>query len=117
MSRQRHVNFIDFGAAAVHTGMTLWFRWPILMAAYSLPLRPQDAVEMNRMVTEKVAAAVHGSLRSQAEMVRLATGIMTGRLSAKDAPNAAAGITSAAIRPALRTVKANASRLRRRRRR
>ena len=54
MARRQHVTLFDFGAAALDTAMTLWFRWPILMAACSSHLKPRDAAEIRRMVTEKM---------------------------------------------------------------
>jgi hypothetical protein len=107
----------DLGAAALNTGMTLWFRWPILMAACSSQLKLQDTTEIRRMVTEKMFAAAQGAMQSQFELSRLAVQATTGRLSSKDIGSATASIASAAVRPALRTVKANAKRLRRKRRR
>jgi hypothetical protein len=106
----------DLGAAALDTGVTLCFRWPILMAACSSQLKRQDATEIRRMVTEKMFAATQGVVQSQFELSRLAVQATTGTLSSKDIGNATASIMSAAARPALRTVKANAKRLRRRRR-
>ena len=105
----------DLGAAALHTGITLWYRWPILMAAGAAPLQARDAAELNRMVSEKMAAAAQGMIAGQAEAMRLTFAAMTGRLPAKRVPAASASVAHAAVRPALRTVKANAKRLRRRR--
>jgi hypothetical protein len=106
----------DLGAAAVNTSLTLWFRWPILMAACTANLKPQDATEIRRMVTEKMLAAAQGVMHSQFELSRLALRSMTGRLSSQEIGSATASVASAAARPALRTVKANTGRLRKRRR-
>jgi hypothetical protein len=100
---------------ALHTGITLWYRWPILMAAGAAPAA-RDTAELNRMVSEKLAAAAQGMIAGQAEAMRLGFAAMTGRLPPKRLPEASASIAHAALRPALRTVKANAKRLPRRKR-
>ena len=110
---QRHSPFrlaADLGAAAIDTGITLWWRWPILMAA-GLPTR--DSAELGRMVAEKSAAMTMGLIGAQAEAMKIAAMALTG----KRTENAPAAIAGAALRPALRTVKANAKRLPRKRRR
>ena len=98
----------DLNAAMLDTGITLWWRWPILMAA-GLPTR--NAAELNRMVTEKAAAAVAGTIAAQNEAMRIALAAVLGRQT----PHAATAVVAAALRPGLRTVKANAKRLRRKR--
>ena len=57
------------GVAAIHTGITLWYRLPILMAAGAM--KPQDAAELDRMVSEKVAAATLGMIEGQKELMRI----------------------------------------------
>jgi hypothetical protein len=99
---------IDLGAAAVDTSITLWWRWPILMAA-AMPSR--DDAELNRMVSEKAAAATSGIVAAQTEAMRIAVRALTG----KKTPHAATKVAAAALKPALRTVKANAKRLRKNR--
>ena len=84
MARRRHLTLFDFGAAALDTGVTLWFRWPILMAACASHAKPQDAAEIRRMVSEKMLAAAQGAVQSQLELSRLALGGVTGKLSSKD---------------------------------
>jgi len=101
----------------MHAGITLWYRWPILLAAGAAPPAARDAAELNRMVSEKLAAAAQGMIAGQAEAMRLGFAAMTGRLPAKRIPDASASIAHAALRPALRKVKANAKRLPRRKRR
>jgi aspartate aminotransferase-like enzyme len=110
---RRHLTIFDLRAAALDTSLTLWFRWPILMAACWSHSKPQDAAELRRMVTEKMFAAAQGAMHAQLKLSRLA---LTGRLAPKDIGSATASIASAAVRPALQTVKANAGRLRKRRR-
>jgi hypothetical protein len=102
---------VGLGMAALHTGITLWYRLPIAMAAGAM--RPDDVVELNRMATEKVAAAARGMVEGQKQIIRLSMAAMKGRLHANDA----SAVAHASLRPAMRTVKRNASRLPRRRRR
>src|SRR3954454_21209127 len=92
------------GTPAVDTTITLWWRWPVLMSA-AMPWR--DTAELNRMVFEKSAAATAGMIAMQTETLKIAASAVTGRLSR----DAAAAIAGAALKPALRTVKANAKRL------
>lgn len=92
----------------IDTSITLWWRWPILMAA-GLPTR--NSAELSRMVVEKTAAMTAGAIAAQTEAMKIAAAAMTG----KQTEHASVAIAGAAIRPALRTVKANARRLRRKR--
>ena len=99
----------DLGAAVIDTSITLWCRWPILLAA-GMPSR--DTAELNRMVSEKVVAATSGMVAAQAETMRTTARTLAG----KKTPNASTAVAAAALKPALRTVKANAKRLRKKRR-
>ena len=94
----------DIGAAAIDTSITLWWRWPILMAS-GMPSR--DTAELNRMVSEKAAAAMAGMIAAQIEGMEIATAALAGNRT----PHAWTAIAAAALTPALRTVKANARRL------
>ena len=76
-------------------------------------MKAQDATELNRMVGEKVAAAMLGMIEGQKEIMRLSAVAMTGQLRLNDC----SAVAHASLRPALRTVKRNASRLPRRGRR
>jgi hypothetical protein len=67
---------------------------------------------LERMVSEKVAAARVGTIAAQTETMRIASRALTG----KKTPHAAAAVVAAALKPALRTVKANAKRLGKKRR-
>ena len=67
----------------------------------------RDSAELNRMVSEKVAAATSGTVAAQTETMRIASRALTG----KKTPHAATAVVAAALKPALRTVKANAKRL------
>jgi hypothetical protein len=104
----------DLGAAAVHTGITLWYRWPILVNAKASRRKRRDAAELDLMVSEKIKAASDGIVAGHAEAMRLAAAAMTGKLRAADWPAASTSIVHAALRPALRKVESNAGRLRRR---
>ena len=67
----------------------------------------RDGAELKRMVSEKVAAARAGTIAAQTETMRIASRALTG----KKTPHAATAVVAAALKPALRTVKANAKRL------
>jgi hypothetical protein len=94
----------DLSAAVLDTSITLWWRWPIFLAA---GMASRDSVELNRMVSEKVAAATSGAIAAQTETMRIASRAVTG----KKTRHAATAVVAAALKPALRTVKANAKRL------
>jgi hypothetical protein len=83
------------------------------MLAAAGAMKPSDLAELNRMVGEKMAAATLGMFEAQKEIIRLSAAAMTGRLRFNDG----SAVAHASLRPALRTVKRNALRLRRRRRR
>ena len=72
----------------------------------------RDGAELNRMVSEKVAAATSGTVAAQTETMRIASRALTG----KKTSHAATAVVAAALKPALRTVKANAKRLGKKRR-
>jgi hypothetical protein len=108
---QRHSPFrlaADLGAAMIDTSITLWWRWPILMSA-GLPTR--NSAELSRMIVEKSSAVTAGVVGAQTEAMKLAAAALAGKRTA----NGPVAIAGAAVRPALRTVKANAKRLRRKR--
>jgi hypothetical protein len=96
----------DLGAAAIDTTVTLWWRWPILLAV-GLPSR--NSTELARMISEKAAAATAGMIAAQTQAMKIAAAALTG----KQIDNATTVIAGAALQPALRTVKANSKRLRR----
>jgi hypothetical protein len=110
---QRHTPLrlmADLGAAVLDTSITLWWRWPILFAAGTTG---RDNAELSRTVSEKVEAATSGTIAAQTETMRIAARALTG----KKTPHATTAVMAAAMKPALRTVKANAKRLRKKRRR
>ena len=109
---QRHTPLqlaVDLGAAVLDTSITLWWRWPILLAA---GMTSRDGAELNRMVSEKVAAATSGAVAAQTETMRITSRALTG----KKTSHPATAVVAAALKPALRTVKANAKRLGKKRR-
>jgi hypothetical protein len=104
---KRHKPFqlaADLTAAALDASITLWWRWPILLSA-GLPSR--DTAELKRMVSEKAAAASYGMVGAQAEIMRIAAKALKG----KKTQHASKAVAAAALKPAFRTVKANAKRL------
>lgn len=95
--------------AALHTGITLWHRWPVLMGLGE----KRRTAELNRMVSEKVAAAGQGIIAGQAEASRVAMAAMSGK--SVHPLTASIAIADAAMRPALKAAKGNSRRLSRRR--
>jgi len=102
-----------FGLASLHTGITRWYRLPMLAAAFASSGKQQP--EMGRMVSEKAAALVEGAFDAQIEVMRLAGAAATGRLQLDDLAGAPTSIAAAAMRPAIRRVRANSRRLHRKR--
>ncbi len=66
------------------------------------------------MVSEKLSAYSEGLFAAHRLAIQLMVEATTGRMPFSDYPNAGAEIATAGLRPALRTVKANARRLSRR---
>jgi len=100
----------DFGLAALHSSITLWYRLPMLAAAPSAAQR----AEIGRMVSEKAGAMIEGAVNAQAEAFRLGASIANGTWNPADAAHAPLAITAAALEPAFRRVRSNSRRLRRR---
>jgi len=101
---QRHTPLqlaTELGAAVLDTSITLWWRWPILLAS---GMTRRDKAELTRMVSEKATA---GTIAAQTETMRIAARALRG----KNTPHASTAVVAAALKPALRTVKANAKRL------
>jgi hypothetical protein len=98
-------------AASLHAGMTLWHRWPILMALWTRGVSPAEASELNLMVSEKVAAGARGLLDAQTEILRLTSAALLGRLAFDAVPHASIAIAQAGLKPALATVRNNSKRL------
>lgn len=74
-----------------------------------MPFR--DTAELNWMVSETAAAAASGMVAAQTETMRIAAKALTGKRTA----HTSTAVASAALKPAFRTVKANAKRLRNKR--
>jgi len=106
----------DFTADAIFAGaataMTLWYRLP-MFAFTSVTSYAQRQAEATRMIDEKSAAVVEGTLMAGMEMVRLAGAMATGRMGAHEWGAAPVSIAAAGLKPAFRTVRANAKRLNR----
>lgn len=92
----------DLVVANMQAGAVVWHR----LAA------PSDSAEKARMINEKIAAASSGVFEAQKAMLRLSRDVVLRRVSAGRAAGAAAEVGAAAVKPALKTVKANAKRLR-----
>jgi hypothetical protein len=64
MPRRKSVNSFDLafrlGQASLHTNLTLWHRLPML----AVTGKARDVPELNRMVSEKIAAMVDGTFNS-----------------------------------------------------
>ena len=104
---------VDATMAGVAASVTLWHRLPLL-ALSSLRADAERSIEMARMVDEKLAAMVEGSVRINIEAMRIAGAAAAGRLRMHHLPGAAASIAAAGLRPSFRRVNANAKRLNRR---
>src|ERR1700761_8500333 len=90
---QRHTPLqlaADLGAAVLGTSIPLWWRWPILIAT---GMTSRDSAELNRMVSEKVAAATSGTVAAQTETMRIAARTLTGRKT----PHAATAVEAGGL--------------------
>jgi hypothetical protein len=98
----------ESSAAAASTAMTLWHRLPM----FGMTSTAENRAEMTRMVDEKSAAFVDGCIAANMEMLRVFSAAAMGQF----APllNAPVTLANAGLRPAFRTVNANARRLNRR---
>jgi len=99
----------DAGESALHAGVTIAARWPILAAGMVAPTAASVA-EWNEAYTEKVEAAWQGMFAASA-----AFGLAMGRAAFRPPTPAALAhdmvrIAGIAARPARRKVKANAKR-------
>ncbi len=100
----------DSMVAATSAAMTLWHRLPMFGFA-SLATAAARQSEATRMVDEKAAALIEGCVAANMEAMRMFSAAAMGQF----APlwNAPMAIASAGLRPAFRTVNANAKRLNR----
>src|SRR6185295_6808048 len=97
--------------AAASTAMTLWHRLPMLGIA-STASAAQRQAETARMVDEKTAAFIEGSIDASMEAYRAFGAAMMGQFA--PLMNAPLAIANAGLKPAFRRVNANAKRLNRR---
>jgi hypothetical protein len=100
------------GLAALHAGVTLWYRWPLVAAAAARGTIGDP--ETIRMVGEKTGAMLEGATRANLECLRIAGEAATGRLDPAAMLAAPVRIASAGLQPAFKRVRANARRLNRR---
>jgi hypothetical protein len=91
--------------------MTLWHRLPMFGFA-SLATAAERQSEATRMVDEKTAALIEGCVAANMEAVRMFSAVAMGQFASLW--NAPMAIASAGLKPAFRTVNANAKRLNRR---
>jgi hypothetical protein len=102
---------MDSAVAATSVAMTLWHRLPMFGFA-SMMTTAERQTEGARMVDEKAAAVIEGSLDASMEMLRAWSAATMGNF--EQVFNAPLAIANAGLRPAFRRVNANAKRLNRR---
>jgi len=98
---------LEIGQASA---VTLGHRLPMLAAAPFFP-EPETLAEINRMITEKVAATLEGSFAAAGETTALALRAAIGRAGPMELATAMLTITEAVTKPVHRRVRANAKRL------
>ena len=102
---------MDSAIAATSVSMTLWHRLPMFGFA-SLTGAAERQAEATRMVDEKSAAFIEGCIAANIEAVRMFSAAAMGQFA--PLANAPLTMASAGLKPAFRTVNANARRLNRR---
>ena len=107
MLMQSAYSALEMGHASA---VTLGHRLPMLAAMPFFP-QPESLVELNRMVTEKVAATIEGSFAASGETAALAMSAVFGRAGPVEFATGMLSIAEAATSPARRQVSANARRL------
>lgn len=109
--RKAHGSLIDLAAessaAAASTAMTLWHRLPL----FGMASTAENRAEMTRMVDEKSTAFVDGYIAANMEMLRVFSAAAMGQFGPLF--NAPVTLANAGLRPAFKTVNANARRLNR----
>ena len=112
---KRRRNTIDLvaglGWASLHTGITLFYRLPMLAASLSVPGKERHARELNRMVAEKASAMVEGAWGANKEFLRIGADTLLRPFDFAAMAQNSASMVDAALRPAFRRVKANSRRL------
>ena len=91
----------DLVVANMQVGAVFWHRLS----------SPQSGAEKARMVNEKIAAASSGVFEAQKAALRLSRDVTLGKVSAGRSASACAELGAAALKPGLKTLKANAKRL------
>ena len=108
---KRRRNTMDLAAglgwASLHTGITLFYRLPMLGALG----KERHARELNRMVAEKASAMVEGAWDANKEFLRIGAATMLRPFDFAAMTQNSASIVDAALRPAFRRLKANSRRL------
>lgn len=102
---------MDSAVAATSASMTLWHRLPMFGVA-TLATAAERQAEATRMMDEKSAAFIEGCIAAHMETVRMFSAAAMGQFASL--ANAPFSIASAGLKPAFRTVNANARRLNRR---
>ena len=112
---KRRRNTMDLAAglgwASLHTGITLFYRLPMLAASLGAPGKERHARELNRMVAEKASAMVEGAWDANKEFLRIGAATMLRPFDFAAMTQNSASIVDAALRPAFRRLKANSRRL------
>ena len=106
---------VQFSLAALETSIaasvTMAARWPILWQTFDSPSRASVA-ETRLMVNEKIAAMIEGAVATQLAALSFAGKVARGEIRhAGDVVRATADAMTEAMKPARRTVCANAKRL------
>jgi hypothetical protein len=115
MAKRRRNTFdlaAGLGLASLHTGITLFYRLPMLAASFSASGKERHARELNRMVGEKASTMFDGVLDANKEFLRIAADTIMRPFDLAATTQNSASIVDAALRPAFRRVKANSRRLR-----
>ena len=97
----------ESSAAAVSTAMTLWHRLRMFGATGTA----ENRAEMTRMMDEKSVAFVDGCVAANIEMLRVFSAAAIGQF--EPLFNSPITLANAGLRPAFKTVNANARRLNR----
>jgi Mlc titration factor MtfA (ptsG expression regulator) len=97
------------------TGLATWttlaMRLPVLVSLMTTPT-DMDRIEAQRMVDEKVTAALEGLSAAQTSLVTLSIAMMRGEICSVNAyQRAMTELVAVAMAPAQRKVRANARRL------
>ena len=71
----------------------------------------QSEAEKSRMVSEKIAAASSGVFEAQKAALRISRDVALGKMPIGRAASVPSELAAAAVKPALKTLKANAKRL------